>query len=206
MGLDIPEDHEAQKVPIYFAVYELLTPEAPVTLLSQGLSTLPSLFTISTQLPKEWNDVLLTVSKNERSEKIALWSDSLTATPGSKKKKMSGDASGFEISEIVFPHPAILLVTPSRYTYPNRPPPTGHIHEYPVLLWNRSQTMPVGFERLGWDVSASMPSVATADPTTEAYMVIFYDGFRYRGGIVKLWLWLQLSWGHHCLYQHQDNR
>ncbi|KAF5314808.1 hypothetical protein D9758_018571 [Tetrapyrgos nigripes] len=28
MGLDIPEDHEAQKVPIYFAVYELLTPEA----------------------------------------------------------------------------------------------------------------------------------------------------------------------------------
>ncbi|KAF5332900.1 hypothetical protein D9758_017894 [Tetrapyrgos nigripes] len=71
---------------------------SPVTLLSQGLSTLPSLFTISTQLPKEWNDVLLTVSKNERSEKIALWSDSLTATPGSKKKKMSGDASGFGVS------------------------------------------------------------------------------------------------------------
>ncbi|KAF5340840.1 hypothetical protein D9758_016599 [Tetrapyrgos nigripes] len=74
----------------------LPTSPSPVTLLSQGLSTLPSLFTISTQLPKEWNDVLLTVSKNERLEKILLRSARPTATPGSKK--MSSDASAFGVS------------------------------------------------------------------------------------------------------------
>ncbi|KAF5360255.1 hypothetical protein D9758_009177 [Tetrapyrgos nigripes] len=131
------------------------TSPGPITFLSQGLSTLPNLRTFSTQLPTVWNEVLLTVSKNDKLEKIVLGSASAPVAPGSRRMS-SGSAMPPRVGGVML---SGLYMSEAK----KHPRLVDLIKAGTPILRNRSQTMAI---RPGLAVSASMPCVTVGGSTS----------------------------------------